>query len=242
MTPTERDLGAELERIRDHYRQRDQQVPSDYYSILRPANLFAHQGRERGLISLLRKEKIFDVEKKSVLDVGCGDGNWLIDFVQMGFSLSNMAGIDLMPERIDAAKEKMGAFGQDARPDFRCGDATILPWEDQSFDFVLQSTLMSSILDANVRQAIALEMTRVLRPDGCIIWYDFLINPKNKQTRGINMREIKSLFPGFGITAKRIILAPPLARTIVPLSELVALALEKLRIVNSHHLALLRKP
>ena len=45
------------------------------------------------------------------------------------------------------------------------------------------------------RLAMAEEMVRVLRkPDGLIVWYDFWLNPTNKQTRGIRPTEIKKLF------------------------------------------------
>ncbi|MDI6792500.1 MAG: hypothetical protein QME81_06490 [bacterium] len=46
-----------------------------------------------------------------------------------------------------------------------------------------------------MRQRIASEMLRVLKPDG-ILWYDFhMDNPKNTDVKGVKKKEVKQLFP-----------------------------------------------
>lgn len=54
--------------------------------------------------------------------------------------------------------------------DFRCGNAENLPYEDESFDIVMQFTVFTSILDSEMKQNIAREMLRVIKPDGIILW------------------------------------------------------------------------
>jgi len=94
-----------------------------------------------------------------------------------------------------------------------------------------------------MKQAVVAEMTRVLKSGGIVIWYDFFYNnPSNPNVRGVGASEIRSLFPGFSITLRRITLAPPVARRLVPISWVTALLLEKLRVLNTHHLGILRKP
>jgi hypothetical protein len=74
-----------------------------------------------------------------------------------------------------------------------------------------------------------------------IVWYDFWLNPSNRQTRGIRPAEIRHLFPGCTFDFRKITLAPPLARRVVPLSWLAAYLLEKLSVFNSHYLVGIRK-
>jgi hypothetical protein len=89
----------------------------------------------------------------------------------------------------------------------------------------------------------------VKRPDG-LPWlegrsYDFRLNPTNPQTRGISYfsirpAEIKRLFPNCHYEFHRITLAPPIARRVVPISWMLALFLESLKIFNSHYLAVIK--
>ena len=52
---------------------------------------------------------------------------------------------------------------------------------------------------------------------------------------------IRALFPGCAFDFRRITLAPPLARRLVPFSWLLAYLLEKLKIFNSHYLVAIQK-
>ena len=100
--------------------------------------------------------------------------------------------------------------------------------------------MFTSVLDEAVKANLAGEMLRVLRPGGMILWYDFWLNPTNPQTEGIKPSEIRRLFPGCDFEFRRITLAPPLARRLVPVSWVVAFLLEKLRVFNSHYLVAIR--
>ena len=81
--------------------------------------------------------------------------------------------------------------------DIRLGDASALPWEDASFDLVLQSMMFSSILDAGVRAAAARELARVLAPGGLLLSYDFFTgSPGNPNVRGLRRRELARAVPG----------------------------------------------
>ena len=134
-----------------------------------------------------------------------------------------MHGIDLDEERIQKAKERI------PQADLQIGNAAELPWLDQSFDIVLQSTLFTSILDPHLKKTAAEEMRRVVKRSGMILWYDFFCdNPWNPNVRGISKRELKTLFPDFLITFQRITLAAPLARRLAPKSWLICYLLEQM--------------
>jgi hypothetical protein len=85
-------------------------------------------------------------------------------------------------------------------------------------------------------------MVRVLKPGGVVLWYDFRFNnPRNLEVRGIEAAEIRSLFPECSVDLKKVTLAPPLARRVVPISWTSAELLEKLPFLRTHYLGVIRK-
>ena len=116
-----------------------------------------------------------------------------------------------------------------------------LPFKDESFDLALQFTAFSSVLDPEIKRDMAEAMLRVLKPDGGVLWYDFIWNPTNSQTKGIGLKEIKSLFPGCTFLVSRITLAPPLTRLLLPKYPRLVEWLSSLIIFNSHLLVWIQK-
>ena len=238
----------EATRILREYERRERELPSNYYSVFRPSILFAKQQRVRTVIKALSREGMDPLSGRKVLEVGCGKGNWLADMEDWGAKRENLSGIELDLQRKAQAAARFAAHqdetGRVLAPgaDIRIGNATTLPWADESFDIVIQSTVFSSILDHDMKHRVAEEMARVLMPLGIIIWYDFSYNnPRNPNVRGIGHREIRSLFPGFSTGFHRITLAPPLASWVVPKTWLGALFLEKVGLFNTHILGILRR-
>jgi ubiquinone/menaquinone biosynthesis C-methylase UbiE len=227
---------AELERVRREYNRRDKEIPADFYELSRPANLFCYQGQQRSLLCALIRHGLIPLESKRILDVGCGQGQWLGNFETLHAVRENLCGIELDEGRAAAAQKRFPGA------DIRSGDASHLPWADESFDIVSQSTVFTSILDPTMRSAVATEMLRVLKPRGIILWYDFLFNnPRNPNVRGVGNRDIRQLFPGCSVRLRRITLAPPLARRIVPVSWPLARAIEQLRLLNTHYLGVISR-
>jgi ubiquinone/menaquinone biosynthesis C-methylase UbiE len=138
----------------------------------------------------------------------------------------------------------MIGFGQSRLPsaDLRVGNAARIPYPDDSVDVALQFTMISSILDAGMRAKVAREMSRVVRPSGMIVSYDFWINPVNRDVRGLTRRELRALFPGHRIEARSVTLAPPLARVVASRSYRLAAALQALPPLRTHILAFITPP
>jgi ubiquinone/menaquinone biosynthesis C-methylase UbiE len=225
---------AEIARMRAAYGRVERMAEAGAYSLANPAHLFAIQGRQRALLAGLRREGLWPLADKDVLEVGCGTGGVLLELLGYGADPARLHGCDLLAERAAAAHDRLPHLP------VNCASGTRLPYADRSFDLVLQFTVFSSILDRGICYTVANEMSRVVRPGGAILWYDFWINPVNKQTRGIRPHEIRSYFPRCHISLERITLAPPLARRLVPLTWTGAQLLEKTRLLNTHYLALIR--
>jgi len=228
-------LAAETRRIKAAYGRRQ---CGDLYSFFNPGQLFYLQERERRVIKLLRHLGLSRLEGQKILEVGCYTGYWLGEFIKWGARPENLTGIDLFPEYLVEARSI-----QSPKVGLVQADAAFLPFASSMFDIVLQSMLFTSILDVAMKKVVAGEMLRVLKPRGLILWYDYHVNnPWNKDVRGVKKREIRRLFPGCRIKLQRVTLAPPLARFIAPHSFLLCAILEKLRILNTHYLGVIRKP
>ena len=226
---------ADLQRLQEVYARREQELAGNgRYTPLNPAFLFTTQQRQRAVAKLLRRENITSLQGKYILEMGCGKGDILQELLAFGATPSRLFGTDLITSRVETAVQKLPHLPLSA------ADGRSLPYPTATFDIVLQYTVFSSILDEALWHELAQEMLRVLKPDGLIIWYDFWLNPTNKQTRGIRPPAIRSLFPNCSFSFQRITLAPPLARRILPLSWLTATLLEKLRFLNTHYLVAIR--
>jgi SAM-dependent methyltransferase len=172
---------------------------------------------------------------RRILEVGCGAGHVLLEFLAYGAHPVNLYGVDLLLDRIVQADARLPHLS------LGCADGQNLPFPDHAFDLVMQFTVFSSILDSSIKANIAAEMQRVVRPDGLILSYDFWLNPTNRQTRGIRPSEIRRLFPGAHLEFYRITLAPPIARRLAPCSWLLCCLLERLQAFNTHYLVAIKK-
>lgn len=219
----------QIERIREEYQERDRTIPADFYAWHREEIQYWQAGVARACAGLLHRSGAFPIDAASIADIGCGGGQWLLEFLQWGAVAANLHGIDLLADRISSARERLSGV------DLRCGDARNLPWSDRSFDLVTQFTVFSSIPDRGIQAAVASEMLRVLRPGGRILWYDCRYsNPSRAAVRGLNRNDIRKLFPACAVEFTSTTLLPPLARAVARKSWAAAAALESLRFTCTH--------
>lgn len=248
------ELDQELVRIREEYRKRDAgAVPSDRYSLFNTSALLHVQSLERQLLSSLKRYHFYPLAEKKILDVGCGSGGTLQSFLRYGAAATNLYGIDLAEHRIERARSINPAMH------WHAGSAHQLPYEDASFDLVTSFVLFSSILSESLRQKIAAEIWRVLKPEGLVVLHDFVYaNPRNPAVQGITRRQIRQLFSrpfiaadlseasrnggvgrldrrmGAAFDFRSMTLAPPLARLIAPHAYWLAFTLEQFKVLNTH--------
>lgn len=225
----------EQERIREEYSRRKQAQLDRRYDMLLPGNLFIVQSRERQLLRLLAKHGYGDLGNIDVLDLGCGYGGELRRLLQYGADVTRITGVDLIRDRIRIARRNNPASVR-----LVLGNGEMLPFRSGCFDLALMFTVMSSILDADVRAHVASEAVRVLRPGGAVVWYDFWMNPGNRSTIGITKPELRRVFPRCDLLLERSTLAPPLARRLTSLSWTVAAVLHAVPALRTHYVGLIR--
>jgi SAM-dependent methyltransferase len=226
--------GVEEARIRAAYARRQGDLR---YSWFNAGHLFMMQGRERRVLALLKRHRFEPLHLKKILEIGCGTGYWLREFVKWGARPENITGIDLLPDRVAEAKRLTPAAVK-----VQCGSAAALSFPDSTFDLVLQSTVFTSVLDPGLRQRMASEMLRVIKHEGLILWYDYHVgNPWNPDVAGVKKQQIYQLFADCRIELRRITLAPPLVRFLAPRSWLACYVLEKMPRFCTHYLGVIRK-
>jgi ubiquinone/menaquinone biosynthesis C-methylase UbiE len=99
----------------------------------------------------------------SVLDVGCGVGQTAVLLVKR--CGCNVTGLDISEGMIKSATERARKYGVTDKTDFRQGDISNLPFDDNHFDVVLSESVTT--LAADHAKAIR-EYARVLKPGGAL--------------------------------------------------------------------------
>ena len=229
----------EESRIQSVYAKRDAENKDILYSW-KSADAIYIDYRKRVTWSLaFLKAGLNDLVDLEILDVGCGSGGWLRMLLEWGATPKRLHGIDLLEDRISRAK----ALSQ-INLDFRLGNSCQLPWPDCSIDLCGASTVFSSVIDGRVRSAIASECSRVLKPGGWMMVFDFAISdPRNPDTVGVGRKAIIKLFPKLRIfNVLRLIFCPPILRVIPHQLFFLAHFLEIIfPLICTHRLYLLRK-
>ena len=211
---------------------------ADRYSALRPEVWQTLQERQRALLRLLAANGITNLSALRLLEVGCGTGGNLLELLRLGFAPQHLMGIELLPDRLEQARHVLPAATA-----LIVGDATAAAIAPASLDFVLQSTVFSSLLDDAFQQRLADAMWAWLKPGGAVIWYDFTIdNPRNADVRGVPLSRLRALFPQGRVQHRRVTLAPPLARVLCRWHPGLYRVFNALPLLRTHVLAWVTKP
>lgn len=237
MTPREaasQRFRAEEERIRSAYRERHD---TWRYSWLNPSHVYSRQEQHRAVLSVLRAAGHESLDGLRVLDIGCGTGHWLRQFVEWGATPQNLTGIDLLEDRVEAARRLCPAGVR-----LLLGNGAVVDEPDGRFDIALLITTLTSILDSDLRKAVAAEAIRVVKPQGLIVVYDFCVpSPGNADVRPLTKRDVRALFATYTIESRRITLAPPLTRLLAARARWMCDALTLVPFLRTHYLTVIRR-
>ena len=188
----------------------------DRYSPRRPEVYLALQERQRCVLRLIRRYcRHDDFSVIKVIEVGCGTGSNLLEFLQFGIQPENLCGIELIPERSDKARRRLPSSVM-----IHDGDAMNVSIPVESVDIAFQSLVFSSLLDDGYQRDLARQIWSWIKPTGGLLWYDFTYdNPANADVRGVTKARIHALFPDASISSRRVTLAPPISRRVCRIHE-----------------------
>jgi ubiquinone/menaquinone biosynthesis C-methylase UbiE len=220
--------GPEVERIRqayEHYRRHGK------WNDPNPGRKYMISEGYRDLQNLFTKESKYSLPECKILDIGCGSGSLLNWFSELGAQSKNLSGVDLVPDRIDVARNRYPDFT------FETANAESLDFPDKCFDLISTYTVFSSVLDDRMSNNIAKTITRLLKPDGAIIWYDLRYpNPKNRNLRAMTKTRIRRLFPEFNLDLEPTTLLPPIAERLGRHTEWLYPLIRKVPVLRSHYM------
>jgi SAM-dependent methyltransferase len=168
-----------------------------------------------------------------LLDAGCGTGWWLARLAAAGTPAERLHGIELLPERVAAARAACPAA------EIRRGDVTALPYADGRFAAVFLVTVLSSLGGCGAVAAATAEAWRVLGPGGrLVVWEPRVPTPGNRVTRLVRPAQLEAVT---GVRARRrsLTLAPPLARRLRPGAYA---RLARVPALRTHRLLVLERP
>ena len=223
----------EPDAVAERYARRSIAAMSDRYTVLRPDVWQTLQERQRALIALFARIGWTDLSDKRLLEVGCGGGANLLELLRLGFAPEHLIGAELLPERHAQARRTLPA-----ELALHAGDASRLDLPAASQDAVFVSTVFSSLLDDAFQQRLADAMWRWVAPGGGVLWDDFTVdNPRNADVRGVPLRRVRELFPRGDVQARRITLAPPIARAVTRVHPSLYTLFNALAPLRTHLLA-----
>jgi SAM-dependent methyltransferase len=235
MTEPRHEPKHEPDAVVERYARR---AATDRYSPLQPDVWQTLHERQRALLALFARIGWTDLAVRRVFEVGSGSGANLLELLRLGFAPERLGGVELLPERHAHACRVLPAL-----VDLQAGDALQLELAPESQDAVLVSTVFSSLLDDAFQQRLADAMWRWVRPGGGVLWYDFTVdNPRNPDVRGVPLARVRALFPHGDVQARRVTLAPPLARAVTRLHPGLYTLFNAIPLLRTHVLAWIAKP
>jgi SAM-dependent methyltransferase len=229
-------MDAEAAAVVERYRRRD---GAGRYDPMRPEVWQTVQERQRAQLRLLARAGWASLAARAVLDVGCGDGAQLLEWLRFGADPARLTGLELLDDRARAARARLPA---DVR--ILPGDALSADVEPASQDLVSQFVVFSSLLDDDFQRRLAERMWSWVRPGGGVLWYDFVYdNPSNPDVRGVPMRRVRELFPqARDVRWRRVTLAPPISRRVCRLHPGAYTLFNAVPWLRTHVLCWLAKP
>jgi ubiquinone/menaquinone biosynthesis C-methylase UbiE len=228
-------MSTEPDEVAARYARRNQ---PERYSLLRPDVWHSVQERQRAMLRLLADLGHTDLSTLRLLEVGCGTGSNLLEFLRMGFAPQHLSGAELLPDRFQVARAALPSALH-----LHEGDALNMNVPEQSQDIVFVSTVFSSLLDDAFQQRLANAIWRWVKPGGGVLWYDFTVNnPRNADVRGVPLKRVKALFPQGKLRSQRVTLAPPLARRVTSLHPGLYACFNALALLRTHALVWVSKP
>lgn len=130
---------------------------SHSYDLIADAS--EHEAREKG-------EQALDLQPgESVLEIGFGTGNSLLDFAERVGPEGDVHGIDISPKMREVAEKKLQDQGLTDRVALKISDGRQLPFSDDTFDAVFMSFTLELFPLEDIPIVLG-EIARVLKPGG----------------------------------------------------------------------------
>jgi len=257
VTPSEDPARHHMDAVREVYQRRSSQdyvnsTDGYYFREVFRRDLFCLLQR-RGLLTILRTGR--------VLDVGCGTAWPARVLLEFGMDPGRYCGVDFVDARLQTAHYLCSTMN------FVNADGLTLPFPTASFDLVLTFQLFSSIHEPEARRRLGKELMRVLSTEGYLVYWDVIpgrplfrwlrqradtlqkgtnVDDQPECTswiRAISKSQVNEAFTGTGVVESWVTTAlrRDVARRLLPVSFIACDLAQRLPILQSYALCLIRK-
>ena len=227
---------SEANEIIERYKRRGKKDKANFYNITTPSCMINSLEKENHTIRILAKNFGCDFINKKFLEVGCGTGTNLCNLISWGVNPENLFGNDIFEPSLQTARQRLPQTVT-----LQQGNFLDCSYDNQSFDVILFSTVLSSILDEDFQIECLKRSYNLLKPNGIVLLYDFQFdNPWNKDLKGINLKKLKQAVPWSRSVFSRVTLCPPLARKLENLPALIRI-LTACKVLNTHVIGFFKK-
>ena len=103
---------------------------------------------------------------EKVLDFGCGTGR-ILEYDL--FLNVDYYGVDISPNMIEKAQQK---WKNRPHTDFRVYNGSLLPFEHETFEYVISTWVFQHIVEDNKLKDLIAELAKLLRPNGTLLFIE----------------------------------------------------------------------
>lgn len=158
-----------------------------------------------GIIQLFLSSNFIDIKNYRILDAGCGNGQDLRKFIELGAKPANCYGIDFAENAIDFAREN-----SPPAVTYKTSELHETGFEDDFFDIIVSFNTIVNFPDNEYLKKINDEFRRVIKDNGMLLLICAIsADAQNKEgfikipVRIFTLDEVQRLFPDF--TLRRVL-------------------------------------
>lgn len=168
-----------------HYKNKDM-IREDI--IANKEVLFQYLAQKKCLINSLSKINL-DRESSKIIDIGCSTCSNLISLVNYGFKQENLYGVDINQKDIEISLNNFPKLNLTNE------NASKLSFQNNFFHLSMESTMFVQLTNNKVRESIANEMIRIVKPGGYLLLLDWRYDKSgDKRFLSLNKRRLIKLF------------------------------------------------
>jgi len=130
-----------------------------------------------------------NLKKSSFLDIGAGEGNFILKIISLGLNPKNITAVEYLKQRYDLLHEKL--------PNIEALNDNFLNVEsEEKYDIVTLMAVLTSITDNEIRYNILEKALATVSKGGVLILYDYFDEKEqllNNNYRCLSLSKVKEL-------------------------------------------------
>lgn len=180
----------DLTRMEKYYKSRKKNL----WSIFDFYNFYLSCKQTYILTKILQKKKLNECK---ILDIGAGEGNFLLKLIIMGAVPQNITAIEFLKDRFDELKNKIPNAAN------LCGNYLNFELENNHYDIITVMAVLSSLTDNKLRYRIVEKALKELSEGGLLVIYDYFKDDErflNENYRAVSLEKIRKIAYNLNVT------------------------------------------